>query len=236
MAISDLSKEQIEQYAKESNNWKDLMIKCGYTNFGCRSYLKKKLQLFNINIEHFTVNRHNKKYTTDDIFKKNSTYCSMTRIKMILIRDYNWKHECSSCKLSEWKDQKIPIEIDHINGEHTDNRIENLRFLCPNCHALTDTYKGKNIKNKEHSKYKLNMLKENKICKKCKEPKHKNSEYCHKCHIEIKLHKLKNNKQCLDCNTNIQQASTRCIQCYKLSRREGGKKTIHIDKDKNNNK
>jgi hypothetical protein len=52
---------------------------------------------------------------------------------------------CSSCHLVEWQGQPIPLELDHINGEHDDNRLENLRLLCPNCHALTDTYRGRNI-------------------------------------------------------------------------------------------
>ena len=63
MAISDLTKEQIEQYAKESNNWKELMTKCGYTNFGCTFYIKRKLELFDISVSHFTRGKHNKKYT-----------------------------------------------------------------------------------------------------------------------------------------------------------------------------
>ena len=52
---------------------------------------------------------------------------------------------CSECGISEWRGKLIPLELDHINGKNTDNRIENLRLLCPNCHSLTDTWRGKNI-------------------------------------------------------------------------------------------
>ena len=52
---------------------------------------------------------------------------------------------CERCKLAQWCNNSIPLELHHINGVHSDNRIENLQLLCPNCHALTDNYRGKNI-------------------------------------------------------------------------------------------
>lgn len=54
-------------------------------------------------------------------------------------------YECSICKISNWNGKEITLEIDHINGDNIDNRPENLRYLCPNCHSQTETYKGKNV-------------------------------------------------------------------------------------------
>ncbi|MBW3658440.1 MAG: HNH endonuclease [Actinobacteria bacterium] len=54
-------------------------------------------------------------------------------------------HRCEGCDRSEWNGSPIPLELDHINGNRTDNRLENLRLLCPNCHAQTPTYRGRNI-------------------------------------------------------------------------------------------
>ena len=66
-------------------------------------------------------------------------------LKGRLIRELGWQHECSSCGLNEWMSKPIAIELEHINGNSKDNRIENLTFLCPNCHALTDTWRGRNM-------------------------------------------------------------------------------------------
>jgi hypothetical protein len=55
---------------------------------------------------------------------------------------------CEWCKNTEWLGQPIPLTLDHINGDNHDNSLENLRILCENCHALTPTWRGRNIKNK----------------------------------------------------------------------------------------
>ena len=52
---------------------------------------------------------------------------------------------CSRCNLTEWLGQLIPLELEHIDGDNSNNSLENLCLLCPNCHALTPTYRGKNI-------------------------------------------------------------------------------------------
>lgn len=51
---------------------------------------------------------------------------------------------CNNCGLSKWLGQNIPLEVDHIDGRADNNKEENLRLLCPNCHAMTPTYKSKN--------------------------------------------------------------------------------------------
>jgi hypothetical protein len=66
--------------------------------------------------------------------------------KQSLLKSNLIKYECNSCSITEWKGSKISLELDHIDGNTHNNVISNLRYLCPNCHSLTDTYKGKNRK------------------------------------------------------------------------------------------
>lgn len=66
------------------------------------------------------------------------------RLKKYLFREGLFAKQCNRCKLTEWLGKPIPLELDHINGVSNDNRLENLRILCPNCHSLTPTYRGKN--------------------------------------------------------------------------------------------
>lgn len=81
----------------------------------------------------------------EDLFKKDIKLTSHTFKKRLLKHGY-FEHKCYKCNLTEWNNQPIPIELEHINGDRLDNRLENLTILCPNCHAQTDTYRGKNVK------------------------------------------------------------------------------------------
>lgn len=81
-----------------------------------------------------------------EILVENSTYTSTNHLRKRLLKENLFEYKCYQCLNTNWLDKKIPLELEHINGINTDNRIENLTLLCPNCHALTNTYRGKNIK------------------------------------------------------------------------------------------
>lgn len=68
-----------------------------------------------------------------------------SRLRERLIREGLKGRSCELCHRGSWNGRPIPLELDHVNGRRDDNRIANLRLLCPNCHAQTDTYRGRNI-------------------------------------------------------------------------------------------
>ena len=84
------------------------------------------------------------KYTKDEIFCIGSTYSTID-LKKRIIEENIFEYKCSSCNISVWNNKPISLEIDHINGNCFDNTIENLRFLCPNCHSQTENFRGRNI-------------------------------------------------------------------------------------------
>ena len=71
---------------------------------------------------------------------------SRRNIKLRLLRTGLLENQCCECGLSEWLGRRLSIQIDHINGVSNDNRIENLRMLCPNCHSQTETYGRRSAK------------------------------------------------------------------------------------------
>jgi len=73
------------------------------------------------------------------------TKTTSSKIRLALLRSGIRAHRCEGCGLSEWRGQPIPLELDHVDGDRTNNQLPNLRLLCPNCHALTPTYRGRNI-------------------------------------------------------------------------------------------
>ena len=83
--------------------------------------------------------------TLESILKRGTTYQSFKLKKRLIAQGVKQKR----CELCGWRrrsvDGRIPLELDHINGDRYDNRLKNLRILCPNCHSLQSTHRGLNI-------------------------------------------------------------------------------------------
>lgn len=142
----DISNEEFTAIVAGSESYTDALRKCGYTNFGNAKTIKKRIAKLELSTEHFNKVRTppTQKKPLDEILVENSTYCSNHALKKRLISELKWVYECSECKLTEWNNKPIALELDHINGANADHRIKNLRLLCPNCHSQTPTFRGKN--------------------------------------------------------------------------------------------
>lgn len=81
-----------------------------------------------------------------DIFSGAYPTYQTHKVKKRLLGEGYKQHRCESCGLSEWMSNPVPLELHHRNGVRTDNSLDNLELLCPNCHAFTDNYRAKNIK------------------------------------------------------------------------------------------
>ena len=102
------------------------------------------------------------------------------QLRLRLISEGIKSKRCERCTLESWQDEPVPLELHHMNGNHDDNRIENLQILCPNCHALTKNYRGKNS---PFAKIKSSpIVKEKTYCLKCNKEIRKNkSSMCMQC-------------------------------------------------------
>ena len=89
-----------------------------------------------------------RKAALTEIMVENSPYNFTHGLKNRLLKEGLKARCCEGCGLQEWRGALIPLELHHANGVNNDHRLTNLQLLCPNCHALTDNYRGKNHSNK----------------------------------------------------------------------------------------
>ena len=193
--------DEIIEILNNSKSFREALHKLGYCSNGSSGYVSAKriIRKRDITIPEYNYygdGKSNPKYRLDEILIENSKYTSRTSLKKRLIKEGILKYECVKCKNSgEWEGESLSLQLEHKNGVNNDNRIENLEFLCPNCHSQSKTFSGKNKKSVKKNNIKINYCK-------CGAKIYKTSEMCIKCRnkfVAIKNRKIKNrpNKEIL---------------------------------------
>ncbi len=148
--------ETFKTNVNNSTTWSDLFHKCKCKGGGtCKKIvIIERIKILGLDTNHF-CSRGWKEKSEENLFTVNGKCTDARQIKKRLIRDHNRPYECSKCKNEDftmcdgvlmWKDQEIVLQLEHKNGINNDNRLDNLEFLCPNCHSQTSTYCGRNNK------------------------------------------------------------------------------------------
>ena len=174
--LSSCSAEDLAKIVERSYSHAECLREIGYVAVSgtILQQLKDKIKEFNIDTSHFDLHKKPAVIRTrENVFVKDSTCCQTVLRRWFLKERIAYK--CSICGQEPfWNGKEMVMILDHINGENHDNRLENLRWVCPNCNSQLDTTNGKNIKNKHKVEHKY-------FCSECGKPVSRGQTRCKKC-------------------------------------------------------
>lgn len=176
--MNTYSDEDFKIIVENSYSYKDCLRKIGYNSCSGDSMLqlKQKIKNLNIDISHFH-SKPARKITREEVFVSNGL-CSSSTVRRWFLKE-PVEYKCSICGQEPfWNGKEMTLIMDHINGINNDHRLENLRWVCPNCNQQLETTNGKNIQRKNYDvtlceNCGKQISKGSKLCKKCLDAKRK---------------------------------------------------------------
>lgn len=151
MKLKKYSLDQLKEAIASSISVRQTLNKLNVKAAGGNYYIfHKAINHFKLDTSHFTGQDISgrklplRRKPINEYLTKDSGVQS-NKLRKYLLDEKIFEHKCSSCTNTTWLDNLIPLELDHIDGDNTNNKLANLRLLCPNCHSLTPTYRGRNI-------------------------------------------------------------------------------------------
>jgi Zn finger protein HypA/HybF involved in hydrogenase expression len=174
--------EQFVDVVKESRTYMEVMKNLKLRTFGANyKTIYKNVKRLKLDTSHFLgkkeilakARENRKKMSNEELFSINTI--ARKHVKNNVIQQNLIPYQCEKCGITEWQGEKLSLHLDHKNGNNQDNRLENLRFLCPNCHSLTPSYCGRNIRLKNPNPHVpgncercgKTILWSSKVCKQC---------------------------------------------------------------------